>query len=117
MSQFALENSCYLMFELGNCIFVLQDCFLNRYFINLGAKWVVIAPSLIITSILYLKVNRKLRMPTISSHSGSLSTTKQKLADCFGMISALFVVCYVPYAMLLCADEVMRFLNVEIGLG
>ena len=78
----------------NECLF--QDCFLNIYLINLATRWVIILPSLLATSFLYLKVRRTLRAPSSSSQNHLLAA-KQKLAHCFGVISAAFVMCYFPF--------------------
>ena len=111
--QVALE---LLIFVLS-LIFLLQDCIMKKYFITLAITWAILVPSIIVTSILYFKVYKSLRSPSVSSRDGALTAVKRKLADSFGVISAAFILCYIPYAVVLAAEEIMRFISVDMEKG
>ena len=111
--QVALE---LLIFVLS-LIFFLQDCIMKKYFITLAITWAILVPSIMATSILYFKVYKSLRSPSVSSRDGALTAVKRKLADSFGVISAAFILCYIPYAVVLAAEEIMRFISVDMEKG
>ena len=69
------------------------------------------------TLILYSRVSKTLRQPNAANSTGSFENRKRKLASSFGTISKTFLQCYVPYAVMLCANEIMGVLQMEKGIG
>ena len=91
---------------------------MKKYFITLAVNWVIILPSLLLTSGFYLKVFKRLRESVSGSNSnGGLSAVKRKLSESLGLISLSFLICYLPFSVMLCADEAMERVNGNQGIG
>ena len=90
---------------------------MNKFYVTLFLTWVILFPSLIATFWFYLMTFKELRQNRIGIGHGRLSERKKTLAKCFGSITVLYFLCYLPFALLECARLVTTNVNQELGIN